>query len=83
MSLTSPPFFSNEFHEEYQGLFLFTSLKIQEFGISSWQRKLPVDPCLEDRQARLDIDSDQNHLVLVNSVLDIDLHWVLENDLGI
>jgi hypothetical protein len=71
---------SDEFHEEYQGLILLTSSKTQEFVEPSRQRKLPVDPYLEDRQACLDIDSDQDHLVFVNSFLDTDPHWVLEND---
>jgi hypothetical protein len=73
---------SDEFHDEHQGLFLFTSPSTQEFFVSLRQRKLPVDPCLKDTEARLDTNSDQDHLDLVKSFLDIDSHWVLENDLG-
>jgi uncharacterized membrane protein YccC len=45
--------------------------------------KLPVDPYSEDKHARLDTDSDQDHLELVKLFLNTDPHWVLENDLGI
>jgi hypothetical protein len=73
-------FTSNEFHEEHQGLFLLTSLKTWEFVVLLGKRKLSIDPCLEDRHACLDINSDQDHLILVNSFLGTDLHWILEND---
>jgi hypothetical protein len=49
---------SDEFHEEHQGLFLFISPKTPEFVVSLRRRKLPVDPCSEDKHARLDTDSD-------------------------
>jgi hypothetical protein len=79
-NITSPS--SDEFHEEHQGLFLFTSPKTQEFVVSLQRRKLPVDPCSEDKQAHLDTNSDQDHLDLVKLFLDTDPHWILENDIG-
>jgi hypothetical protein len=78
--ITSPS--SNEFHDEHQGLFLFTTPRTQEFVVSLQRRKLSVDPCSENKQARLDTDSDQDLLDLVKSFLDTDPHWVFENDLG-
>jgi hypothetical protein len=58
---------------------MFISPRIQEFVVSL-QRKLLVDPFLEDKQACLDIDSDQDYLDLVKLFLDTIPHWVLEND---
>jgi hypothetical protein len=78
--ITSP--FSDEFHQEHLGLFLFTSPRTQEFVVLLQQRKLPIDPCLEDKHARLDTDSDQCYLDLVKPFLDTNPHWVLKNDLG-
>jgi hypothetical protein len=78
--ITSPS--SDDFYEEHQRRFPLTSPRTQEFVVSSRRHKLLIDPCLEDRQAHLDIDSNQDHLVLANLFLDIDPHWVLENDLG-
>ena len=79
--ITSPS--SDEFHGKHQGLFLFTFLRTQEFVVLLRQYKPPIDPYLEDKHAHLDTDSDQGHLDLVQSFLDIDLHWVLKNDLRI
>jgi hypothetical protein len=78
--ITSPS--SDEFHEEHQGLFLFTSPRTQEIIVLLRQRKLPADPYLKDKQALLDTDSNQDHLDLVKLFLDTNPHWVLENDLG-
>jgi hypothetical protein len=50
--------FSDEFHEKHQRLFLLISPRTQEFVDLSRQCKLPVDPYLNDRQVRLDIDID-------------------------
>jgi hypothetical protein len=81
LSVISPLFLVTSSMKEHQGLFLLISPKTQEFIVSLMQCKLPIDPYLEDRHARLDINSDQDHLVLVNSILNTDPHWVLENDL--
>jgi hypothetical protein len=79
MSVTAPPLLATSSMMSIKN-YLF--LQLQEFVESSRQCKLPVDPCLEDRQTYLDIDSDQNHLFLMNLFINIDLHWILENDHG-
>ena len=63
--ITSPS--NDEFHEEFQRLFLLTSPKTREFIEPSQQHKLPFDPCLEDRQTCLGIKNNEDHFVLVDS----------------
>ena len=53
---------------------MITSLKTQEFIVSLQQRKLPIDPYSKDKQAHLDIDTNQDHLNLVKSFLNTDPH---------
>jgi hypothetical protein len=79
MSVTSLPFLAMSSMRSIKDCFC---LHLQEFVEPLRQRKLPVDPCSKDKHACLDNDSDQDHLDLVNSVLDTDPHWILENNLG-
>jgi hypothetical protein len=71
---------SNKFHEEHQALFFLTFPRTRKFIVPLRQYKLHVDPCLKDRQARLDINSGQEYLVLMNSFFETDPHWIFEND---